>query len=616
MHGTFAELCKAAEAEQPDRAGAAAAAPAIISRNGSMLLPCWTMGGGGAAAAAAVTTATTTAGGGAAEEEQPPPCSASDDFGIAVAAGDEDEDWEEDEEVDDDGDDEQQQGGKRRQPPLVVAIPRLNLDAVVKPPANSTSSSGGNSSNGAGGGGRHALFGKNLPESQSATASTDERTRREEAALCLLASPAAWRPVHRAAPQHDRKSYVYRPPTRQDTEAHERMLQRVAAPGSPAHGVIQALWAQLRACRRDCEAMAARGVRVARDVSRDWQETASGLIDRVVQQDADLARVRSERAAAEAGRVAAESALQEAKEAQARAEAQVQQLTFLVGGAAVGAPPAAGAAAAPPSGPVCAAQLLVQQTQQQQDGCSSLSAAGEPHALKMLRLMRQRDRHARDAADALESAREAREALGAARGEAQAWKDAYERLRVRASAVAEDGAALLRRNERLEDALLLARGRRAGAAGSSLAHLEVRVSMGGEEQDDMTDQATTPAGTPPPPPLPSAAPQQLQQAGCGIPRSSSQLRLAGLGRKSGLRGSCSSLTITLPHAAHHAAQAASSPSSPLGKQAVAVAAAAQGVGDGGGCDDDVPSAPDSPAVVDADACRRRLQQLQAALHPY
>ncbi len=34
---------------------------------------------------------------------------------------------------------------------------------------------------------------------------------------------------------------------------------------------MQALWDALMTARHDCEVMAARGVRVVKDVSRDWQ---------------------------------------------------------------------------------------------------------------------------------------------------------------------------------------------------------------------------------------------------------------------------------------------------------------------------------------------------------
>ncbi len=51
---------------------------------------------------------------------------------------------------------------------------------------------------------------------------------------------------------------------------------------------VSRIWDARLLARHDCEAMAARGVRVARDVSRDWQETVSDLIDRVVAQDNEI----------------------------------------------------------------------------------------------------------------------------------------------------------------------------------------------------------------------------------------------------------------------------------------------------------------------------------------
>lgn len=57
---------------------------------------------------------------------------------------------------------------------------------------------------------------------------------------------------------------------------------------------VQGIWDALLTARRDCEAMAARGVRVSRDISRDWQETVSDLIDRVVAQDSELGQLRQQ----------------------------------------------------------------------------------------------------------------------------------------------------------------------------------------------------------------------------------------------------------------------------------------------------------------------------------
>lgn len=57
---------------------------------------------------------------------------------------------------------------------------------------------------------------------------------------------------------------------------------------------VRDIWDALLTARRDCEAMAARGVRVSRDISRDWQETVSDLIDRVVAQDNELGQLRQQ----------------------------------------------------------------------------------------------------------------------------------------------------------------------------------------------------------------------------------------------------------------------------------------------------------------------------------
>jgi hypothetical protein len=59
-------------------------------------------------------------------------------------------------------------------------------------------------------------------------------------------------------------------------------------------GEVLALWDALMVARHDCEVMAARGVRVSRDISRDWQETVSDLIDRVVAQDNELGQLRQQ----------------------------------------------------------------------------------------------------------------------------------------------------------------------------------------------------------------------------------------------------------------------------------------------------------------------------------
>lgn len=57
---------------------------------------------------------------------------------------------------------------------------------------------------------------------------------------------------------------------------------------------VSKIWSALLVARHDCEAMAARGVRIARDVSRDWQETVSDLIDRVVAQDNEIGQLKQQ----------------------------------------------------------------------------------------------------------------------------------------------------------------------------------------------------------------------------------------------------------------------------------------------------------------------------------
>jgi hypothetical protein len=62
----------------------------------------------------------------------------------------------------------------------------------------------------------------------------------------------------------------------------------------PERQKVADIWDALLMARHDCEAMAARGVRVSRDVSRDWQETVSDLIDRVVTQDNEIANLKQQ----------------------------------------------------------------------------------------------------------------------------------------------------------------------------------------------------------------------------------------------------------------------------------------------------------------------------------
>jgi hypothetical protein len=75
----------------------------------------------------------------------------------------------------------------------------------------------------------------------------------------------------------------------QDNAAVQELLARLVP--TDAEQVAE-MWDALLTARRDCEAMAARGVRISRDISRDWQETVSDLIDRVVAQDSELGQLR------------------------------------------------------------------------------------------------------------------------------------------------------------------------------------------------------------------------------------------------------------------------------------------------------------------------------------
>jgi hypothetical protein len=70
------------------------------------------------------------------------------------------------------------------------------------------------------------------------------------------------------------------------------LLSRLASPQDAAD--VQALWDSLLVARRDAEAVAARGARIARDVSRDWQETVTDLIDRIVAQDGEIASLKAQ----------------------------------------------------------------------------------------------------------------------------------------------------------------------------------------------------------------------------------------------------------------------------------------------------------------------------------
>lgn len=77
----------------------------------------------------------------------------------------------------------------------------------------------------------------------------------------------------------------------QEVGAVQALLARLS-PEDAAQ--VQSIWDKLLVARKDCEALAARGVRISRDISRDWQETVSDLIDRVVAQDGELAQLKQQ----------------------------------------------------------------------------------------------------------------------------------------------------------------------------------------------------------------------------------------------------------------------------------------------------------------------------------
>jgi hypothetical protein len=106
---------------------------------------------------------------------------------------------------------------------------------------------------------------------------------------CLCCTQQTCPCLSRAWPRHPLLSRCHAPPHAQELAVLRALMLRL--PRDEAHHV-QLLWDAFLTARRDCEAMAARGVRVSRDVSRDWQETVSDLIDRVVAQDAELGEMR------------------------------------------------------------------------------------------------------------------------------------------------------------------------------------------------------------------------------------------------------------------------------------------------------------------------------------
>jgi hypothetical protein len=182
--------------------------------------------------------------------------------------------------------------------------------------------------------------------------------------------------------------------------------------------------------------MAARGVRISRDISRDWQETVSDLIDRVVAQDAEIAGLKGALKAAQAG-----------------------------AGGGAGAGPAAGPAApATPAG-------------------GGDAAAAELQA-QAARLRRHRDRLAKENAELAAAAAAAHAAADGAAADAASARGALEGERAKARALWQQHTRLLRHHintaayaQRLEAELCAARGGggggalRAGAAALQLGHL-------------------------------------------------------------------------------------------------------------------------------------------------
>jgi hypothetical protein len=72
-------------------------------------------------------------------------------------------------------------------------------------------------------------------------------------------------------------------------------VQDLLARLQPSDAVeVSRIWDALLVAQRDAEMLASRGVRIARDISRDWQETVSDLIDRVVTQDGELGTLRAQ----------------------------------------------------------------------------------------------------------------------------------------------------------------------------------------------------------------------------------------------------------------------------------------------------------------------------------
>jgi hypothetical protein len=197
---------------------------------------------------------------------------------------------------------------------------------------------------------------------------------------------------------------LWHPRSRQERHEAEALIARLPAPDAAA---AAAMWASLLAARRDAEAVAARGVRVARDVSRDWQETVSELIERVVAQDGELAAARAELAAARQQLAAAATC----------------------GG---GWPAHAGAGAAAAAAAAAAAVA------------AAAAAAQEEPVATAERLRRQRDRLAKDNAELAAAGAAARGAADAAAADAARARAAAADARAQAGGLARRHAELLR----------------------------------------------------------------------------------------------------------------------------------------------------------------------------
>ncbi|WIA32056.1 hypothetical protein OEZ86_002908 [Tetradesmus obliquus] len=261
---------------------------------------------------------------------------------------------------------------------------------------------------------------RNLPEGEAVS----EEVATKDAELCFERGSIRQHQLHPAAPLQDSRCYIYRAVGRRELSSLHDLLSRL--PQRECSEVL-ALWDALMVARHDCEVMAARGVRVSRDISRDWQETVSDLIDRVVAQDNELGQLR-----------------QQLKATQAAA--------------------AAAAASSPAAG----------------------SAAGmeELHA-QVVRLKRQRDKLTRDQQELSRALGEAQEAAALARQEAAAAKDQYAALGANAKALKDQHASLLRQHIEL---VAYAESLEAAATPEALTPFAV-AGLAAEADQDKPDQA-------------------------------------------------------------------------------------------------------------------------------